>query len=141
MDSHSPDRGFSVREIGGGLAFLVLGVVLGIGAYGAGGRLAGAGSGAAVSAAPATATPDGQALFASTCAGCHGAQAQGGIGPTLHAAARWTDTQFARAVLSGQTPTRELNAVMPRFGSVGLDGAPATDAQIAAIHTFLSTLK
>lgn len=136
------DRGFSSREIGGFLTFIALGAALGIGAYRVGnGPLAGAAGGAVITPAAATATPNGETLFTGNCAGCHGAQAAGGVGPALKDTGAWTDEQFEHAVLNGQAPTRELGAVMPRFGTVGLDGAPATAAQVKAIHAYLQTLK
>lgn len=140
MPGDHADRGYSAREIASVLGVLVVGLALGVGAYRAGGRLAGTGGGAVVRTAPASAAPDGVALYAASCAGCHGQQAQGGVGPALHAAAAWNSAQFAQAVLNGQAPQRPLGAVMPRFASTGMDGQPPTDAQVAAIHTFLKTL-
>lgn len=137
----SEERGFTGREIGAFLAFAAAGILLGIGAYRAGGNLAGAGGGAVVAAAPAGATPDGNALYTTNCAACHGAQGQGGVGLPLAPSATWTEAQFAEAVLNGKAPTRELKVVMPRFAATGLDGAPATEAQINAIHAYIKTLK
>ncbi|MFC6661939.1 c-type cytochrome [Deinococcus multiflagellatus] len=95
-----------------------------------------------VAAAAATTTPDGQALYAGNCAGCHGAQAEGGVGPGLADTKAWTAADFREAVLNGQHPSgRTLGTVMPRFAQTGLDGAPATDAQIAAIQAYVKTLK
>ncbi|PTA68396.1 c-type cytochrome [Deinococcus arcticus] len=132
---------YSGRQVAGLVTFLVVGAVLGVGAYQAGGRLSGAGSGAQVSAA-APSAPDGQALYAGNCAGCHGAKAEGGLGPGLAHTAAWGSAEFTRAVLDGQSPQgRELGTVMPRFRQTGLDGAPATDAQVAAIQAYVQTLK
>ncbi|MFC3832710.1 MULTISPECIES: c-type cytochrome [Deinococcus] len=139
MSGHTDQR-YSVSEIASVLGFLVVGVVLGVGAYRAGGRLAGTGSVATVSAAPAGITPDGVALYAANCAGCHGPHAQGGVGPGLRAAAAWNSAQFAHAVLNGRAPERTLGTVMPRFATTGMDGQPPTDAQVAALHAFLKTL-
>lgn len=136
-----PEKGFTGREVGAFLTFVVAGVALGFGAYHAGQGLAGTGSGAAVSAAPANAGSDGQALYVGNCAGCHGAAAEGGVGPSLVPSAAWTGTEFAQAVLHGAAPGgRVLKSVMPRFAQSGLDGAPATDAQVQAIHAFVQTL-
>ncbi|WP_221089435.1 c-type cytochrome [Deinococcus aquaedulcis] len=133
---------YSGKQVAGFVTFLVLGTVLGLGAYQAGGRLAGTGGGAEVSAAAAPSTPNGQALYAGNCAGCHGAKAEGGLGPGLVHTAAWASAEFAHAVLDGQSPQgRELGTVMPRFRQTGLDGAPATDAQIAAIQAYVQTLK
>lgn len=136
------EKSFSSREITAAVTFAVLGVALGFGAYQAGTRLAGTGSGAVVAATPASATPDGQALFAGNCAGCHGAQAEGGVGPALSTAAGWAKADFKQAVLNGVAPGgRALAPVMPHFAQTGLDGAPATDAQLEAIHMFIQGVK
>ena len=132
------EKSFSRREIIAVVTFFVLAVALGFGAYQTGIRMAGTGSGAVVAATPASATPDGQALFVGNCAGCHGAQAEGGVGPALGEAAAWSAPEFAQAVLNGVGPGgRALAPVMPHFAQTGLDGAPATDAQVEAIRTFI----
>lgn len=135
------DKGFTAKEALGFATFAAVGLVLGIAAYQAGGRLSGAGSGAVVASASAAATPDGQVLYVGNCAGCHGGQGQGAVGPALKVSATWSDAEFKNAVLNGKHPQgRELAPVMPRFASIGLDGAPATDAQLQALHKYLGTL-
>ncbi|MEX0283545.1 MAG: c-type cytochrome [Paracoccaceae bacterium] len=66
--------------------------------------------------------PEGQALFAQNCAGCHGADATGGIGPDLTRIAARNGGGFPRArVLSqidgygrGKVPAE----AMPEFGAL-----------------------
>lgn len=81
----------------------------------------------------------GATLYAANCAGCHGADAQGGLGPKLAGSAKnWTEQVFAAAVLDGHAPEgRTLSPTMPRFRQVGFDGAPPTDAQLKALLAFL----
>ncbi|WP_034385769.1 cytochrome c [Deinococcus sp. YIM 77859] len=134
--------GFSRREITAVLTFTVLAVAIGTGSYITGLKIAGETAGGAEAVSVATGTPvNGQTLYATNCAGCHGPQAQGGVGPALTATKHWTAAAFAEAVLRGRAPDgRELAPVMPRFGETGLDGAPATDEQINAIHAYLRGL-
>lgn len=133
---------YSGREIAGVLGAALLGIVLGVGGYHLGRGLAGGTGGAQMGASTAPAPVDGQSLYANNCAGCHGAQAQGGVGPSLATAAGWTQAAFAPAVLHGHAPGgRTLSAVMPRFADVGLGGAALTDEQLGAIHAYLGTLK
>lgn len=95
-------------------------------------------------AATATATAGtgdakaGATVFASNCAGCHGAAAKGGIGANLTTAdgpKAWTDAQMVTALRAGKTPQRELNAIMPRFTA-----AQVSDSDIANIHAWIKTL-
>ena len=133
---------YSGREIAGVLGAALLGIVLGVGGYRLGQGLAGGTGGAQMGATTAPAPVNGQTLYANNCAGCHGAQAQGGVGPALKTAAGWTLAQFSPAVLHGQAPgDRALSVVMPHFADTGLDGAPPTDEQLGAIHAYLGTLK
>ncbi|ABF44322.1 cytochrome c, class I [Deinococcus geothermalis DSM 11300] len=135
------DRFFTPREIAAALTFVVLAVLMGAGSYRTGFRMSGGNGGAAMSASTAAAPVNGQSLYATNCAGCHGAQAQGGVGPGLGITKDWSDAAFAQAVLHGKAPEgRNLSPVMPRFGETGLDGAPATDEQINAIHAFVKGL-
>lgn len=79
----------------------------------------------------------GQTIFASNCAGCHGAQAQGQIGPSLVTAdgpKAWTLAQFTTTLREGRTPERELAPTMPRFSAQQL-----SDAQIADIQAWIKT--
>lgn len=78
---------------------------------------------------------EGKTKFAGTCAGCHGANAEGGMGPALKNAAGWTDAQFATALREGKTPEKQLSAVMPQFTADAV-----SDAEIGNIHAFLKTL-
>ena len=131
---------------------LLLATLLSVGAYQAGVGISGVGvSGVKVggnqTAAPPTGTSvaasaGGPGLFAANCAGCHGAQAQGGVGPKLAGLAKnWTAPQFAHAVLDGQAPEgRALAETMPRFKTAGFDGVPPTDEQVTAILTYLKKL-
>lgn len=137
----SDDRSFSRREIAGALTFLGLAVAIGVSSYYTGVRITGNEGGASMQAAATTTTVDGQALYAGNCAGCHGGQAQGGVGPGLGESAAWTEAAFSEAVLHGKHPGgRELAPVMPRFAETGLDGAPATEEQIKAIHAYVKGL-
>ncbi|MFT2720056.1 c-type cytochrome [Deinococcus sp. A31D244] len=80
----------------------------------------------------------GQTVFAGNCAGCHGANAQGQIGPSLVTAdgpKAWTDAQFLTSLREGKTPQRELSAAMPRFAE-----GQISDADVANIHAYLKTL-
>lgn len=141
----SEERGFSGGEMMGFGIFGVLALLLGIGAYQIGYyRISGVnhGAGASMSAAQGAAPVNGQALFAANCAGCHGATAGGGIGPALPTVtAPWTPEQFKEAVLNGKSPEKTLAPTMPHFATTGLDGAPATDEQLNAIHDYLKSLK
>ncbi|WP_291425541.1 c-type cytochrome [Deinococcus sp.] len=138
------DRSFSGREIAAFATFSVLAVLLGVGAYQIGyHRISGHQAGGASMAATQGAAPiNGQTLFASNCAGCHGATGGGGVGPNLKTAAGWALPDFGEAVLHGNAPGgRKLSAVMPHFAQQGLDGEPPTDKQIKAIHDYLAGVK
>ncbi|MFB9993447.1 c-type cytochrome [Deinococcus oregonensis] len=81
---------------------------------------------------------NGRAVFASNCAGCHGQNAGGNIGPALTTAEgpkSWTLGEFTLALRQGKTPDRVLNATMPRFSEVQL-----TDEQIADLQAYIKTL-
>ena len=99
------------------------------------GTQAGGGQGGSEAAGDAGA---GQTLFAGNCAGCHGAQAGGGIGPNLTPAdgpKAWTDAQFLTTLREGRTPERELAPTMPRFSSEQL-----SDTDVANIHAWIKSL-
>nr|AAN03580.1 cytochrome cM [Picosynechococcus sp. PCC 7002] len=52
----------------------------------------------------------GNAIFQINCAGCHGPQADGNVGPSLRAVAqRKSDVRLIQQVISGKTPP------MPKF--------------------------
>lgn len=66
----------------------------------------------------ASATGDaaaGAEKFAGTCAGCHGANAEGGVGPALNVVKDWSVEDFTTALREGRSPSKTLSAVMPRF--------------------------
>lgn len=135
--------GFSRREITSAVVFTVLAVAIGFGSYRAGvGMAHETGGGATVTAAAGDTTVNGQALYASSCGGCHGAQAQGGVGPGLAESAAWSEPDFNAAVLHGESPGgRILAPVMPRFAETGLNGEEATPERIEAIHTYVKGLQ
>jgi mono/diheme cytochrome c family protein len=101
------------------------------------------GGAAASGAAPAgTATAGdaaaGQTVYVSNCSGCHGANGQGVVGPSLVTAngpKSWTLAQFTTTLREGRTPERELNATMPRFSEAQL-----SDAQVADLFAYIKTL-
>lgn len=93
-------------------------------------------------ATAAAATGDatkGKAVFASaSCAGCHGANGEGGIGPNLHTAdgpKSWTLDQFSTALRKGQSPKGPLKAPMPQFAPEAV-----SDADVANLHAYIKTL-
>lgn len=83
-------------------------------------------------------TGQGQEKFTASCAGCHGAQAQGGLGPALNGATgsgTWTVSEFERAVREGHAPDRELAPTMPRFTEAQL-----SDEDLMDIYAYLKSL-
>ena len=136
-------EGFSRREITAVVVFAALAAAIGFGSYRAGVGVAHeTGGGAIVTAAAGETTVNGQTLYASSCGGCHGAQAQGGVGPSLAQSAAWSSADFNAAVLHGQAPgDRVLAPVMPRFAETGLNGEEATPERIEAIHTYVKGLQ
>ncbi|MFC5849820.1 c-type cytochrome [Deinococcus petrolearius] len=81
----------------------------------------------------------GQQVFAGNCAGCHGQNAQGGIGPSLVTAdgpKAWTLAQFTTVLREGRTPERTLNATMPRFSAEQI-----SDQQAADLQAYIKTLQ
>ncbi len=77
----------------------------------------------------------GKTKYDTTCAGCHGPTAGGGVGPALIEPKKWTEAQFVTALRTGKTPARELNAIMPRFSE-----AMASDKDIANIFAYVKSL-
>ena len=82
----------------------------------------------------------GKAVFAAaSCAGCHGANGEGGgIGPSLHTAEgpkSWTLDQFHTALRAGQSPQGPLKAPMPQFSP-----EQVSDADVANLHAYIKTL-
>ncbi|AIZ44401.1 cytochrome c, class I [Deinococcus radiopugnans] len=140
--SNSNERGFSGREIAAAVVFVVLAAVIAYTSYYTGiGMSGGAGAGD-MTAAAAQAPVNGESLYASNCAGCHGAGAVGGIGPALLETAAWSPAEFGQAVLHGQAPGgRTLAPVMPRFAESGFGGETATDEQVEAIHAYVKSLQ
>ena len=85
----------------------------------------------------------GEYLASTVCVACHGSDLRGGKhpapdappGPGLQAAGTWAYEDFARAVRTGQAPTRALSEWMPsKFFS------EMTDVELQAIHAHLKTL-
>ncbi len=77
-------------------------------------------------------------MFAGNCAGCHGANGQGNIGPSLVKAdgpGSWTLAQFTTTLREGKTPERQLSTTMPRYTE-----AQISDAQIADLQAYIKTL-
>lgn len=77
----------------------------------------------------------GKAVYAGSCAGCHGAEGQGAVGPALNAAADWSDAEFTTALREGKTPEKELAPIMPRFAEAQLSAQQVND-----VHAFIKTL-
>ncbi|WP_064015720.1 c-type cytochrome [Deinococcus puniceus] len=87
---------------------------------------------------PAGDPSNGRAIFASNCAGCHGANGGGNIGPALNTPdgpKSWTLAEFTLSLRQGKTPERELNSTMPRYSETQL-----TDEQIADLQAYIKTL-
>lgn len=140
----SEERGYTGGEIASFVTFGVLATLIGVGAYQIGyHNLSRAQHGGASMTAVTENVPvNGQTLYAGNCAGCHGAKAEGGVGPALATSAGWSLPDFSEAVLNGNAPAgRQLSPVMPHFAQQGLDGAPATEEQVKAIHDYLGTVK
>ncbi|WP_022801630.1 c-type cytochrome [Deinococcus ficus] len=94
------------------------------------------------SAAPSAAA--GKALYTANCAGCHGANAKGVVGPSLKLAATWTPAQFKTALVIGKTPKGvTLKPMMPRFtkGFAPKTGKAPTDDQIRSLQLYIKSLK
>lgn len=99
----------------------------------------------ALSVPALAASVNGQQIYTTNCAGCHGAKAQGGVGPSLHGAANWSYALFSRAMLKNVNDKgKPLKPPMPHWGKVGFAGdkgkAP-TDAEMKALQAYLKTLK
>jgi mono/diheme cytochrome c family protein len=98
-----------------------------------------AGMGAASDSTAGGDATKGKATFASaSCAGCHGANGGGGIGPNLGNAdgpKAWTLDQFTTSLRNGQSPAGPLKSPMPQFGTTQL-----SDGDITDIHAYIKTL-
>ena len=87
----------------------------------------------------------GAMIYTANCAGCHGAKAQGNVGPELHEAAGWSAAIFRRALLNYVDDKGvALKAPMPNWGKTGFKGdkgkAPTT-AELTNLQAYLKTLK
>jgi mono/diheme cytochrome c family protein len=80
---------------------------------------------------------DGQALYAQNCAACHGAEAQGGVGPALknnQFVKTGGDDKVFQTIANGRPGT-----AMPAWSQA--KGGKLTDAQIDNVVAFLHTLQ
>lgn len=96
----------------------------------------------------------GAALFAQSCAACHGADAMGGRGPDLTTLAARNGGPFPRdrvmATIDGLERHNDAGAVMPEFGAQGLGatvivehdgiGTPVP-ADLLALTTYLDSVQ
>ncbi len=85
----------------------------------------------------------GEATYSANCQGCHAAKGAGNIGPKLAGSEvkDWALAEFKTALLEGKTPTRGLNATMPRFtAGFGGAGKPPTDQELTDLHGYLKSL-
>ncbi|WP_425147444.1 c-type cytochrome [Deinococcus sp.] len=87
----------------------------------------------------------GMTIYSANCASCHGAKAQGGVGPSLHEASGWTPALFQRALLKYVDDKGvPLKAPMPNWGKVGFagdHGKPPTISELTDLQAYLKTLK
>lgn len=93
-------------------------------------------------AAPTAAA--GKAIFTANCAGCHGANAKGAIGPNLKDATAWKYDLFKRALLQGKDDKGvALKAMMPKFtgGFAPNTGKAPSDDQMKSVQMYLKSLK
>ncbi|GGJ34674.1 c-type cytochrome [Deinococcus roseus] len=90
---------------------------------------------AALAATPKGDAKAGKTLYQTNCSGCHGAKAEGMVGPKLAGdAAKWKFNLFKRALIKGiDDKGKKLKPPMPQF--------KFTDKQIANIQAYLKTLK
>ena len=90
----------------------------------------------AVAAADADPENGAQVFASNSCAGCHGAKAEGGIGPALNQVADWSVEEFATALREGVTPTgAKLGGAMPIFTAEQIG-----DQEVADLHAWLEKL-
>lgn len=84
-------------------------------------------------AAAAPSAAAGAKLFGTSCAGCHGAKAQGGVGPSLKDAAGWKYDLFKRALQQSKDDKGvALKATMMKFPKL-------KDDEMKSIQMFLKT--
>lgn len=101
---------------------------------------------ASVGQVGAATTPNGATIYQANCAGCHGPQANGNIGPKLAGeVAHWSYADFSRAMLKNvDDKGKPLGMPMPNFGKVGFrgdQGHPPAPGEIKALQAYLKTLK
>lgn len=92
-------------------------------------------------AAPTAAA--GKTIYTANCAGCHGAKAEGAIGPNLKVAASWKYDLFKRALLQGKDDKgKALKAMMPKFtkGFAPNTGKAPTDDQIKSLQAYIKSV-
>lgn len=78
----------------------------------------------------------GKTIYGVKCGACHGANAEGVVGPALADASQWSIEEFIVALREGRTPTKTLKATMPKFPE-----AQTSDEDLVNIHAYLATLK
>ncbi|WP_202630369.1 cytochrome c [Deinococcus alpinitundrae] len=96
--------------------------------------------------AEATNLKNGQTIYQTNCAACHGTRAQGGVGPKLIGdAANWSAAIFQRALLKDvDDKGKKLKAPMPFWGKVGFagdHGKVPTKAEMQDLQAYLKSLK
>lgn len=84
---------------------------------------------------PRRGTHEGQNLFESTCSGCHGEEAQGGVGPKLAGKLqKWTFAGFKKTLKENVTPDkRTLKPPLMKFN--------LSDQESADLLAYLKSLK
>ena len=93
---------------------------------------------AAHASEPAGDIEAGKAKYTAACAGCHGANAEGGMGgmaPKLNAVKDWTQEQFKTSLRDSNSPTKTLAPPMMKFTA-----DQVTDAEVAGIYAWLKTI-
>ena len=73
---------------------------------------------------------DAKAIFSQKCAGCHGANGGGGMGPSLQHVAAKGDPFIRTRIMKGSATKG-----MPAFGDSGMLKAPEVDALVAYVKT------
>lgn len=99
------------------------------------------GGSTATSASEVKVGANGAALYAGNCAGCHGASAEGAVGPKLAGLSGFAKEAFASAVLDGKGPGgKALAPMMPHFSDMGFSGKKAEQADIDALYDYIKGL-
>lgn len=78
----------------------------------------------------------GKTVYGIKCGACHGANAEGVVGPALANSSQWSVEEFIVALREGRTPTKTLKATMPKFPE-----AQTSDEDLVNIHAYLASLK